>query len=199
MKKDKTEELFVKWIDGKLSPDEEQELQVLMEEDSGIKAELQELKSVARTVKAEVPASVEPPYGDFFNSQLMRKVDLQIEAQRPSKKAVRWWKSLRWAWAPVGAMALVLSFFAGHRIARPSDDGGLASVNRSGDEASVLPTVYFAGEALDAEVIADSEGEVSAIVVNGLSAIRDDIDFVTVTTSVSLPSTYESSEARRFQ
>ena len=54
------------------------------------------------------------------------------------------------------------------------------------------------GEALDAEVIADFEGDVSAIVVNGLSAIRDDIDFVTVNTSASLPESYESSEARRF-
>jgi hypothetical protein len=35
-------------------------------------------------------------------------------------------------------------------------------------------------------------------VVNGLSAIRDDIDFVTVNTSASLPESYESSEARRF-
>jgi hypothetical protein len=199
MKKDKIEELFVKWIDGKLSPDEKPQLQALMEEESEIEAELQELKSVVQRVKAEVPASVEPPYGDFFNSQLMRKVDLQIESQRPAKKAERWWKSLRWAWAPVGAMALVLSFFAGHRIARPTDDAGLALVNRSAGEVSNLPTVYFTGEALDAEVIADSDGEVSVIVVNGLSAIRDDIDFVTVTTSVSLPANYESSEARRFQ
>jgi hypothetical protein len=61
-----------------------------------------------------------------------------------------------------------------------------------------LPTVYFTGESLDAEVIADSNGEVSAIVVNGLSAIRDDIDVATVTTSTVLPKSYSKSEARRF-
>lgn len=197
MKKEKTEELFVKWIDGQLTPDEEKQLDSLMQDDAGILAELQEMKSVTVAIKEEIPASVEPPYGDFFNSKLMRKVDLQIRSQRPAEKAQRWWQSMRWAWAPVSALALVLSFFAGHRIASPSDQesgNSTAAVSQS----AVLPTVYFTGESLDAEVIADSQGDVSAIVVNGLSAIRDDIDFETVNTSASLPESYESSEARRF-
>ena len=29
-------------------------------------------------LQKEMPKSVEPPYADFFNSQLMRKVDLEI-------------------------------------------------------------------------------------------------------------------------
>lgn len=149
-------------------------------------------------MKAEIPASVEPPYGDFFNSQLMRKVDLQIESQRPVKKAERWWQSFRWAWAPVGALALVLSFFAGHRVAGPKA-AMVAEIKMTQPVPSSLTTVYFTGEALDAEVISDSEGDVSVIVVNGLAAIRDDIDFATVTTSARLPESFSSSEARRFQ
>lgn len=197
MKKEKTEELFVKWIDGQLSPDEEKQLDTLMQDDSAIEAELQEMKSLSGVMKKEIPASVEPPYGDFFNSKLMRKVDLQIRSQRPAEKAQRWWQSMRWAWAPVSALALVLSFFAGHRIARP-DQPKFTNTTANASPATALPTVYFAGESLDAEVIADSQGDVSAIVVNGLSAIRDDIDFVTVNTSANLPESYESSEARRF-
>jgi len=196
MKKEKTEELFVKWIDGLLTPEEEAQLAAVMEGDPGMKGELQELKKISESVVSEVPASVEPPYGDFFNSKLMRKIDLQIQSQRPAKKAERWWQSMRWAWAPVSALALVLSFFAGHRISRPADP--VAQKKTFVEFTAELPTVYFTGEALDAEVIADFEGDVSAIVVNGLSAIRDDIDFVTVNTSASLPESYESSEARRF-
>ena len=197
MKKEKTEELFVKWIDGQLTPEEQSQLSSFLEEDPSLEAELQEMKSLSETVSAEIPASIEPPYGDFFNSQLMRKVDLEVEARTPAKKAERWWESFRWAWAPVGALALVLSFFAGHRIARPSDDSvakGQEEVTRTGS----LPTVYFTEDSLDAKVIADSNGDVSAIVVNGLSAIRDDIDFGTVTTSTELPDSYFRSEARRF-
>ncbi|MFT6864265.1 MAG: anti-sigma factor RsiW [Akkermansiaceae bacterium] len=198
MKKEKTEELFVKWIDGQLSRDEDAQLRDLLNDDPDLEGELGELKALRQSVKAEIPASVEPPYGDFFNSQLMRKVDLQIESQRPVKKAERWWQSFRWAWAPVGALALVLSFFAGHRIARP-EMPMVAETKINQPEQSALTTVYFTGEALDAEVISDSEGDVSVIVVTGLSAIRDDIDFATVTTSIELPKSFSSSEARRFQ
>jgi anti-sigma factor RsiW len=197
MKKEKTEELFVKWIDGELTSEEEGQLASLFKEDPDLEAELQEMKSLSETVSAEVPASVDPPYGDFFNSQLMRKVDLEIESSTPAKKMERWWESFRWAWAPVGALALVLSFFAGHRIARPADET-VAQVPEKRQSAESLPTVYFTGDSLDAEVIADSDGDVSAIVVNGLSAIRDDIDFATVTTSAELPKSYSKSEARRF-
>ncbi len=197
MKKEKTEELFVKWIDGLLTSEEEVQLAALVKDDPGIEAGLQEMKVFGETMKSEIPGSVEPPYGDFFNSKLMRKVDLQIQSQRPAKKAERWRQSMRWAWAPAGALALVLSFFAGHRLARPADPG-VAQVEKRSDRMSELPTVYFTGESLEAKVISDSLGNVSAIVVNGLSAISDDIDFVTVNTSASLPESYESSEARRF-
>ena len=198
MKKEKTEELFVKWIDGMLSREEEDQLSDLRNDDPDLEGELRELKALTQSVKAEIPASVEPPYGDFFNSQLMRKVDLQIESQRPVKKAERWWQSFRWAWAPVGALALVLSFFAGHRVAGPKAPM-VAEIKMTQPVPPSLTTVYFTGEALDAEVISDSEGDVSVIVVNGLAAIRDDIDFATVTTSARLPESFSSSEARRFQ
>jgi anti-sigma factor RsiW len=194
MKKEMTEELFVKHIDGVLSAEEEAQLQVLMENDPEIGNELEAMKSQSESLRNEVPASVEPPYGDFFNSQLMRKVDLEVESQRPSKKAERWWTSLRWAWAPAGALALVLSFFAGHRVSRPADETSQAVAAKAADSLAELPTVYFAGEALEAKVISDS-----VIVVNGLSAIPDEINFQTVTTSTTLPSAYETAEARRFQ
>jgi len=47
-------------------------------------------------------------------------------------------------------------------------------------------------------VIAGADGEVAAIVVNGISAISDEVDFATVTSHVDLPEDYLSAEARRF-
>ncbi|MDA7496242.1 hypothetical protein N8491_00430 [Akkermansiaceae bacterium] len=197
MKKEKTEELFVKWIDGQLASEEEVQVVSLLQENENLEAELQEMKSVSGSLAEEIPASVDPPYCDFFNSQLMRKVDLEIHSRTPSEMRGRRAKSFRWAWAPVGALALVLSFFAGHRISRPAT----VTVAQGQEEDRLiqfLPTVYFAGESLKAEVIADSDGNVSAIFVHGLAAIRDDIDFATVTTSTELPKSYARSEARRF-
>ncbi|MDA7607935.1 hypothetical protein N8640_05535, partial [Akkermansiaceae bacterium] len=110
MKKEKTEELFVKWIDGQLTSEEEVQVVSLFQENENLEAELQEMKSVSGSLAEEIPASVDPPYCDFFNSQLMRKVDLEIQSRTPSEMRGRRAKSFRWAWAPVGALALVLSF-----------------------------------------------------------------------------------------
>lgn len=198
MKKERTEELFVKWMDGVLTPEEDRELSSLFADDPGIKEELIAIRSVTSWVAQEVPASVEPPYGDFFNSQLMRKIDLAREGRRPAHRAGEWWRSLGWAWAPVGVLALVLSFFAGHRLGNPGR-GERVVVGAPGPVESIaLPTVYSVGESLDAEVIADADGQVAAIVVNGIEAIRDDIDFGSVTSLEELPQGYLSAEGRRF-
>jgi hypothetical protein len=198
MKKERTEELFVKWMDGVLTPEEESDLSELLTEDAALENELAEMKSVSAMISREVKVSEEPPYGDFFNSQLMRKVDLEIEAKRPAKRAERWWNSLGWAWAPVGALALVLSFFAGHRLGHPAEAAVAGSNDTPKIESIIMPTVYSAGDSLDAEVIAGADGQVSAIVVNGITAIRDDIDFGAVTSHEDLPETYKSAEGRRF-
>ncbi len=198
MKTEQTEELFVKWMDGALTPEEDRELASLFAEDPGIKEELVAIKSVTSRVAQEVPASVEPPYGDFFNSQLMRKIDLTKEARRPARRAGEWWRSLGWAWAPVGVLALVLSFFAGHRLANSGRAERLVAGPPGPVESISLPTVYSVGDSLDAEVIADADGQVAAIVVNGIAAIRDDIDFGSVTSLEQLPQGYLSAEARRF-
>ncbi|MEO1832336.1 MAG: hypothetical protein ABGZ08_07370, partial [Akkermansiaceae bacterium] len=65
MKKEKTEELFVKWIDGQLTSEEEVQVVSLFQENENLEAELQEMKSVSGSVTEEIPASVDPPYCDF--------------------------------------------------------------------------------------------------------------------------------------
>ena len=94
MKKEKTEELFVKWIDGQLTSEEESQLAILFQEDGMLEAELQEMKSVSEAVAEEIPTSVDPPYSDFFNRQLMRKIDLEIHSRTPSKIGGNWWESV---------------------------------------------------------------------------------------------------------
>ena len=199
MKKESTEELFVKWMDGVLNSEEESDLLSLLADHPALEKELAEMKSMSTMISEEVKASVEPPYGDFFNSQLMRKVNLEIASKSPAKRAERWWNSLGWAWAPIGAMALVLSFFAGHRLGHQEESTVAdTSLKPASAKSIIFPTVYSAGDSLDAEVIADTNGEVSAIVVNGITPIRDDIDFGAVTNYEGLPKQYKSAEGRRF-
>ena len=59
--------------------------------------------------------------------------------------------------------------------------------------------MYFAEKSLTAEVIADADGNVSAIVVEGIAAISDDIDFSRADRTTGLPARYLQSEERRLQ
>lgn len=203
MKKEKFEELYVKGADGLLDVEGESLFATLLEESPELEAEVHQSRELSKALHEAIPGSVEPQYGDFFNSQLMRKVDLQIASQKPARRAERWWQSLRWAWAPAGALALVLSFFAGHRLAKPSIGDGLvgnAALEQPIRMAS-LPSVYFTSDSLDANVISNSDGDVSVIVVNGLDALKDDFNLPTVSRDsdrVELPVSYLRSEAREF-
>jgi hypothetical protein len=204
MKKEKSEELYVKWVDGLLSPEEETQLATLMEETPELEDELSRSRLVAQAVREGVPDSVDPPYGDFFNSQLMRKVDLEIASTTPAKRAERWWQSLRWAWAPAGALALVLAFFAGQRIGKPAGSrAGVADLGKPAPAAMVdIPSFYFTSDRLNADVISDSDGEVSAIVVSGLDDLKDDLNLSTASIGADLkglPVTYLHAKARNFQ
>ena len=192
MKKEISEELIVKWVDNSLSSDESRKLDALLEADPNLQKELDGMSKVCSQVQQEIPASITPPYPDFFNSQLMRTVDLEQASQQPKEKAKRWWKGFQWAWAPAGAMALVLAFLAGQRLGpEPSP----ATV--SNQQASGLTTVYFSKDSLNAEVISDADGNVAAIVIDGLDAISNDASFVS-TESEELPVSYQRAEAKRF-
>jgi len=191
MNKEITDELMVKWVDHKLTAAEHTELEILLVEDSELAGELAAMRSVKAKIQKEIPASVEPPYPDFFNNQLMRKVTLDQVSRLPKEKAKRWWKRLQWAWAPAGAMALVLAFLAGQRLGQGAESIATPVVTRS------LPSVYFSEDSLNAEIIPDAEGDVSAIVVTGLSAISDDASFAEIKKG-ELPVSYQRAQAKRF-
>ncbi len=188
---------MVKFVDGELSASEREQFLSMMAEDEKLAAEVDEMVSVSRMLSEEIVSSQEPPYPDFFNSQLMRKVDLDMEARTPVKRAKRWWSGLKWAWVPAGALALVMAFFAGNKLGSTNPQGsGIAGGGSSGrGEASA---VYFAVESVQAEVIPDSGGNI-VIKVEGLNPIRDEIDFVTVSSEEDLPAGFVEAKVREFR
>lgn len=200
MKTEINEEVFVKWVDGDLSAEELVVVDCLMAGDEVFREEMEAAKRLSGMVRENVPASIEPPYGDFFNSQLMRKVDLAAERKEMVRSGKRWWESIRWSWVPVGALALAVSFLAGNRLARPVSGDEIVGGTITRDLLSST-VIYAAGNDLEAQIIADASGEISAIVVNGLSALSDDVDFQTASRSSEsskVPVSYRESEKKRF-
>lgn len=190
MKTEKIEELTVKWVDHSLNADEQEQLDQAFNVDPSLRKEVHKMSQLKGLLQAELPQSVEPPYPDFFNSQLMRKIDLDVAAQQPKELVRRWWQDMRWAWAPAAALALVMAFFAGKRLSDEPISEAMATAKKGN-----VPSVYFAESNLQAEVISDENGDVSAILVDGLSELDDKGVF---NETAELPVSYKRYEARHF-
>jgi len=184
------EELLSKWIDQCLSPAEQVEVDAALKDDPSLLAEVESLRALGSGLKAEFPVSQEPPYPDFFNTQLMNKIGQIAKEDTSSAPApaaaadkLPWYSRIGLGWLPASALAAVLAFFAGTKMDKSPEVITVAQV-------ADLPTVYAPGQKHDARIISDSSGEVTAIVMSGLDAIGDDVDFATANLSVVLPERY---------
>jgi len=182
------EELFVKWIDGQLTDDERAIVDAAVKDDPSLLQEMESIRGVGIQLKEHFPASEEPPYPEFFNTQLMRRIAEEEKAPaRPAKKSP-WWEKLSWGWIPASGLAMALAFFAGTKLQKSAAEEVRAVAS--------LPSVYTSQDSHEAEVIANESGEVSLIVMKGLDAIGDDVDFFSVSTSAVVPQRYLLAQER---
>lgn len=129
----------------------------------------EELRSFRNMMAANLPASEEPPYPDFFLSRVNQGIrDLQA-AEAPAKPAatVPFWKS--WIMPLAACAGMVLAFGIGKRS---NDTAGTLTL-----VPSVSPVVYTPEEGVDAEWFASTGAGANVIVLQGVDAIPDSTDF----------------------
>ena len=118
-----------------------------------------------------IPAAVEPPYPEFFNSRIAQAIRQQTPKAVTSGK--RWfvWPSLV---APLAACAgMVLAFWLGTKTQDPSEvdvTGALRAI-------PVEQLVYTPENGVNAELYASGQNSPTVIVLNGVRAIPDAMDF----------------------
>jgi hypothetical protein len=95
-----------------------------------------EAESMAALLRRHVPTSVEPPYPEFFNSQLLKKLRDERSGQRADtvQGGVGFWAALQslvrspwWGAATAGAAAIAVLAMA---VLRPADGGNAATGTR---------------------------------------------------------------------
>lgn len=116
-----------------------------------------------QSLRASVPAAIEPPYPDFFQAKLERALREQSPAPLlldESPRSATWWKK---AWMPATvAAALVAGFFA--------------SEMRQETKPVQSLVIYTPEEGVKAEFFESSPAEGTVIVLNGVAAIPDDFE-----------------------
>ena len=169
------------WLDDELTGTDLSEMETWAATRPEQLAAREELRSFRNMMAANLPASEEPPYPDFFLSRVNQGIrDLQATAA-PAKPtaAVSFWKS--WVMPIAACAGMVLAFGIGKRS---NDAAGALTV-----VPSVSPVVYTPEEGVDAEWFASTGAGANVIVLEGVAAIPDSTDF---SETVYVPTVSES-------
>ncbi len=169
------------WLDDELTGTDLSEMEAWAATHPEQLAAREELRSFRNMMAANLPASEEPPYPDFFLCRINQGIrDLQATAM-PAKPtaAVSFWKS--WVMPLAACAGMVLAFGIGKRSNEAA--GALTVV------PSVSPVVYTPEEGVDAEWFASTGAGANVIVLEGVAAIPDSTDF---SETVYVPTVSES-------
>ncbi|MCH2065119.1 MAG: hypothetical protein MK194_15495 [Roseibacillus sp.] len=169
MKNDRKEELLTRWMDDGLSDEELRELEPVLAEHPELYGEKEDYARLRQELQAAIPAEVEPPFPDFFNSRLERMVRQEsrgasrTDSRRGEGAFNRIW--LLWM-APAATAAVVVAFLLGMKSAQPASQGGVV-------DAAAGSEVYSPLASVSTEVILDRESDSTLLVVEGLAPLAD--------------------------
>lgn len=126
-----------------------------------------------KLIATAIPAGEEPPYPDFFNARVARAI--REPAPQPATAAPR-----RWGWSslfmPLTACAgMALTFWLGTQTKPATPE--VVVVEGAPRAIPVEPFVYTPEIGVQAERFASSNASATVIVLNGVPAIPDTLDF----------------------
>ena len=130
-----------------------------------------EIRRWRATVAAAIPASVEPPYPDFFNSRVLQAIREQNPQAARAVKNPSLWKS--WLMPMAACAGMVMAFWIGKK-SQSAIDHEVVNAPRA---IPVGPVVYTPESGVKAEWISGSKASATVIVLNGVTAIPDATDF----------------------
>lgn len=130
----------------------------------------EEIRRWRETMASAISASEEPPYPDFFNSRVQQSIREQApKAETPAHRA--FWKS--WLMPATACAGMVLAFWVGKET-QSVPEYDVANAPRA---IPVEPVVYTPESGVNAEWFASAKASATVIVLNGVTAIPDTMDF----------------------
>ena len=165
MNDERKEELLTRWMDDVASNEDLRELEPVLAENPELHEEHADYVKLRDELKATLPAEVEPPYPDFFNSHLERLIRESNRAEKETSKAggTRSWLWTLWM-APAAAAAIVAAFILGMNTAHPDSPG---VVSAAGSE------VYSPLTNVSTVVMPNEIPGATVLLVSGLERLAD--------------------------
>ncbi len=159
------------WLEDELEGEELAAFEKWVADNPELLTAREETRRWRATMARTIPAEIEPPYADFFNHRVQKTIhDLQPAAPVVTRSRF----SLRTWLMPVAACAgMVLAFQIGLKKATVPE----IDVTGAPRAIPVEPVLYTPESGVEARWF-DSEGALATVIVlDGVQAIPDDIDF----------------------
>ena len=173
MNKQPDETTITLWIDGELEGEELRRVEAWAQEHPELLAERDAIRAMNAEIREAVPASVEPPYADFFNQRILRHIEEEQHSQSATSATGAKRSFLQWFAVPAAAAAMLLCFYIGTRVSEPA-----TNVSPSVVSVATVPTVYTPDGNVSADMFRATDVDATVIVLNGLDDIPDDIEMV---------------------
>lgn len=157
---------LIRWLDGEMTDAERAAFDAELKADPALAKEAEEMRSLSASLRTHLPAEMQVPHADFFNSQIQVRI-AQMETEEARQKPASMLESLfalfRQPWlAAAGAVALtVFGFF----LLRPvSTDAG----------HSLILSSYAPGRGVEASTYHDAAADATVLMLDGLDEVPAD-------------------------
>ncbi len=158
---------LIRWLDGEMTAAERAAFEGRLKQDPVLAKDAEELRALSAGIRAHLPATMEVPHADFFNSQIqVRMAQMENEDARASgQSATSAWASLfQWLRQPwltaAGAVAVAILSFV---MLRPG-------VESAALESSILSS-YTPNASVHAHTFHDAAADATVLMLDGLDAV----------------------------
>ncbi|MEM0896785.1 MAG: hypothetical protein AAGJ79_07845 [Verrucomicrobiota bacterium] len=190
MNQERKEQLVTLWIDDQLSNDERVEWDAAIAGDPTLLEEATAAKDAMKMLKAEIPASKEPPYADFFNSQIQKRIHEEDSAasQRSTEPVATFSLDgiLNWLRSPLtlaSAAAVAIALFV-NGVGRGGDVEPTLASNHT-----VVQAVFTPDSAINVTSKFDDYADAHVILLDGIDAVPEDFEISGKTVASWAPAT----------
>lgn len=133
--------------------------------DPALKAEAGMMQRLSADLRTHLPAELPVPYGDFFNSQIQRRLSQEQEQPAQVPAAAGWlgWLRLQWL-APLGLAAVVIA-------------AGLTTLKQgapAGGSDTYVHSIYVPNTAVHASTYHSMDAKATVLMLDGLEEMPAD-------------------------
>ncbi|MGB2402120.1 MAG: anti-sigma factor family protein [Akkermansiaceae bacterium] len=164
------------WIDGELNGDDLARVESWAKNHPEYLVERDAVRAMKSEIRSTIPASVEPPYADFFNQRIMRTIEdgsANASEQRTTAGfALIAGKLGKWLALPATAAAMLICFYIGTQVNQVTAPPSPVV------KVSAKPTIYMPDGNVRANIFSPANNAATVIVLEGLEDIPDDFEIV---------------------